>query len=125
MKVDESLNITLDESPPPCKTSLLVDDELVKSQVTENEVDIVDLEENRLLNNDIVNIKESKNHPLDKVIGKLNERTLRSQVQNQSNFFYFVSTIKPKNVNEAIKDESCVITMLEELNQFVAKMFGI
>ncbi|GJT81477.1 retrovirus-related pol polyprotein from transposon TNT 1-94 [Tanacetum coccineum] len=69
---------------------------------------------------EIVNIKESKNHPLENVIGNLNQRTLRSQVQNQSNFFCFISTIEPKNVNEALGDESWIVVMQEELNQFIA-----
>ncbi|GKF29618.1 hypothetical protein Tco_0095960 [Tanacetum coccineum] len=46
--------------------------------------------------------------------------TLRSQAQNQSNFFYFISTIEPKNVNKALGDESWIVVMQEELNQFVA-----
>ncbi|GJR06079.1 retrovirus-related pol polyprotein from transposon TNT 1-94 [Tanacetum coccineum] len=93
--VKESLNVTLDETPPPSKTSPIEIDE-------------------------IVNIKESRNHPLENVIGNLNQRTLRSQAQNQSNFFCFISTIEPKNVNEALGDESWIVTMQEELNQFVA-----
>ncbi|GJR54082.1 retrovirus-related pol polyprotein from transposon TNT 1-94 [Tanacetum coccineum] len=64
--------------------------------------------------------KESRNHPLENVIGNLNQRTLRSQAQNQSNFFCFISTIEPKNVNEALTDESWIISMQEELNQFIA-----
>ncbi|GKB17481.1 retrovirus-related pol polyprotein from transposon TNT 1-94 [Tanacetum coccineum] len=64
--------------------------------------------------------KESRNHPLENVIGNLNQRTLRSQAQNQSNFFCFISTIEPKNVNEALTDESWIIAMQEELNQFIA-----
>ncbi|GJU25835.1 retrovirus-related pol polyprotein from transposon TNT 1-94 [Tanacetum coccineum] len=70
--------------------------------------------------NEIVNIKESRNHPLENVIGNLNQRTLRSHAQNQSNFFIFISTIEPKNVNEALGDESWIVTMQEELNQFIA-----
>ncbi|GJV80126.1 retrovirus-related pol polyprotein from transposon TNT 1-94 [Tanacetum coccineum] len=66
------------------------------------------------------NIKESRNHPLENVIRNLNQRTLRSQAQNQSNFFYFISTIEPKNVNEALKDESWIVAIQEELNQFIA-----
>ncbi|GJX39021.1 retrovirus-related pol polyprotein from transposon TNT 1-94 [Tanacetum coccineum] len=54
---------------------------------------------------EIVNIKESRNHPLENVIGNLNQRTLRSQAQSQSNFYCFISTIEPKNVNEALGDE--------------------
>ncbi|GJT70440.1 retrovirus-related pol polyprotein from transposon TNT 1-94 [Tanacetum coccineum] len=67
-----------------------------------------------------INIKESRNHPLVNVIGNLNKKTLRSQARNQSNFFCFISTIEPKNMNKALKDESWIIAMQEELNQFIA-----
>ncbi|GJX23554.1 retrovirus-related pol polyprotein from transposon TNT 1-94 [Tanacetum coccineum] len=79
-----------------------------------------DLEDISLENNEIINIKESKSHPLENVIGNLNQRTLRSQAQDKSNFFCFLSTIEPKNINEALKDESWVIAMQEELNQFIS-----
>nr|GEW40973.1 retrovirus-related Pol polyprotein from transposon TNT 1-94 [Tanacetum cinerariifolium] len=69
---------------------------------------------------EIVNTKESRNHPLENVIGNLNQRTLKSQAQNQSNFFRFISTIEPKNVNEALTDDSWIVAMKEELNQFIA-----
>ncbi|GKB00635.1 retrovirus-related pol polyprotein from transposon TNT 1-94 [Tanacetum coccineum] len=122
-KVEESLNVTFDETPPPSKTSPLVDDDLDEEEaikVTEKknlENDIVD---ETLEVDEIINIKESRNHPLENVIGNLNQRTLRSQAQNQSNFFCFISTIEPKNVNEALGDESWIVAMQEELNQFVA-----
>ncbi|GJV79536.1 hypothetical protein Tco_1515406 [Tanacetum coccineum] len=74
MKFEESLNVTFDESPPPTKLSPLVDDDV--------EV------------NEVVNIKESKNHPLEQVI-------------------------EAKNVIEALGDESWVVAMQEELNQFI------
>ncbi|GJS58042.1 retrovirus-related pol polyprotein from transposon TNT 1-94 [Tanacetum coccineum] len=122
-KVEESLNVTFDETPPPSKTSPLVDDDLDEEEaikVTEKknlENDIVD---ETLEVDEIINIKESRNHPLENVIGNLNQRTLRSEAQNQSNFFCFISTIEPKNVNEALGDESWIVAMQEELNQFVA-----
>ncbi|GJY10529.1 retrovirus-related pol polyprotein from transposon TNT 1-94 [Tanacetum coccineum] len=123
-KVEESLNVTFDETPPPSKISPLVDDDLDKEEeaikVTEKknlENDIVD---ETLEVDEIINIKESRNHPLENVIGNLNQRTLRSQAQNQSNFFCFISTIEPKNVNEALGDESWIVAMQEELNQFIA-----
>ncbi|GJW19404.1 retrovirus-related pol polyprotein from transposon TNT 1-94 [Tanacetum coccineum] len=108
MKVKESLNVTFDETPPPSKTSPLVDDDLDEEEaikVIEKKNIENDIEDETLEVDEIVNIKESKNHPLDNVIGNLNQRTLRSQAQNQSNFFCFISTIEPKNVNEALKDE--------------------
>ncbi|GJX00964.1 retrovirus-related pol polyprotein from transposon TNT 1-94 [Tanacetum coccineum] len=122
-KVEESLNVTFDETPPPSKSSPLVDDDLdeeetIKSPRKKNlENDIVD---ETLEVDEIINIKESRNHPLENVIGNLNQRTLRSQAQNQSNFFCFISTIEPKNVNEALGDESWIVAMQEELNQFIA-----
>nr|GEX04785.1 retrovirus-related Pol polyprotein from transposon TNT 1-94 [Tanacetum cinerariifolium] len=122
-KVEESLNVTFDETSPPSKTSPLVDDDLDEEEaikVTEK----INLEnyikDETLEIDEIVNIKESRNHPLENVIGNLNQRTLRSQAQNQSNFFCFISIIEPKNVNEALGDESWIVSMQEELNQFIA-----
>ncbi|GJY66242.1 retrovirus-related pol polyprotein from transposon TNT 1-94 [Tanacetum coccineum] len=123
MKIEESLNVTFDETPPPFKTSPLVDDDL-------DEVKAIKVIEKKNLENNIedetleidktVNIKEYRNHPLENVMGNLNQRTLRSQAQNQSNFFCFISAIELKNVNEALTDKSWIITMQEELNQFIA-----
>ncbi|GJW30428.1 retrovirus-related pol polyprotein from transposon TNT 1-94 [Tanacetum coccineum] len=98
MKVKESLNVTFDETPPQPKTSPLVDDDLVKEEAIEvNKTKPLgnDLKDKSLENNEIINIKESKSYPLDNVI-------------------------EPKNVNEALKDESWVMAMQEELNQFIS-----
>ncbi|GKA05694.1 retrovirus-related pol polyprotein from transposon TNT 1-94 [Tanacetum coccineum] len=122
-KIKESLNVTFDETPPPSKTSPLVDDDLDEeegSKDTEKKNLENDIEDETLEIDEMVNIKESRNHPLENVIGNLNQRTLRSQAQNQSNFFCFISTIEPKNVNEALADESWIVAMQEELNQFIA-----
>ncbi|GKD87509.1 hypothetical protein Tco_1358663, partial [Tanacetum coccineum] len=115
------LNVTFDESPPPTKLSPLVDDDFAKEEAIENKVKVDNNIENEALEVDeVVNIKEYKNHLLEQVIEYLNQRTLRLQAQNKSNFFCFISTIEPKNVNEALGDESWVVAMQEELNQFVA-----
>nr|GEW59974.1 retrovirus-related Pol polyprotein from transposon TNT 1-94 [Tanacetum cinerariifolium] len=67
-KVKESLNVTFDETPPPSKTSPLVDDDL------DDEEAFKVIEKKNLENNimdetleidEIVNIKESRNHPLE------------------------------------------------------------
>ncbi|GJR28745.1 hypothetical protein Tco_1104977 [Tanacetum coccineum] len=105
--------MTFDETPPPSKTSPFMDDDLDEVEaikVTEKKNLEKDIEDETLEIDEIVNIKESKNHPLENVIGNLNQRTLRSQI----------STIEPKNVNEALTDESWIIAMQEELNQFIA-----
>ncbi|GJY62294.1 retrovirus-related pol polyprotein from transposon TNT 1-94, partial [Tanacetum coccineum] len=96
--VEESLNVTFNETPPPPKTSPLEDGDLVEEEAIEVSKTRPlgnDLEDKSLENNKIINIKESKSHPLENVI-------------------------EPKNINEALKDESWVIAMQEELNQFVS-----
>ncbi|GJS64728.1 retrovirus-related pol polyprotein from transposon TNT 1-94 [Tanacetum coccineum] len=121
--VEESLNVTFDETPLPSKTSPFVDDDLDEEEainVTEKKILENDIVNETLEIDKIVNIKESRNHPLENVIGNLNQRTLRSLSQNQSNFFCFISAIEPKKVNEALADDSWIVAMQEELNQFIA-----
>ncbi|GKA95003.1 retrovirus-related pol polyprotein from transposon TNT 1-94 [Tanacetum coccineum] len=94
MKIEESLNVIFDETPLPSKTSPLVDDDLdeveaikvAKKKNLEN-----DIEDETLEIDEIINIKESRKHALENVIGNLNQRTL-----------------------------SCIVAMQEELNQFIA-----
>ncbi|GKE77342.1 retrovirus-related pol polyprotein from transposon TNT 1-94 [Tanacetum coccineum] len=98
MKVEESLNVTFNESPPPTKLSPLVDDDVGEEEAIEDNTKVVNNnnEEGESIEVDeVVNIKESKNHPIEQVI-------------------------EHKNINEALGDESWVIAMQEELNQFVA-----
>nr|GEY77446.1 transposon protein, putative, CACTA, En/Spm sub-class [Tanacetum cinerariifolium] len=82
MKVEESLNVTFDESPPPIKLSSLVDDDVGEEEAIRMNTKIVNTktkDDESIEVDEIVNVKESKNHPLDQVIGNLNQRTLRSQ----------------------------------------------
>nr|GFA59899.1 retrovirus-related Pol polyprotein from transposon TNT 1-94 [Tanacetum cinerariifolium] len=87
MNIEESLNATFDETPSPSKTSPLVDDDLDEEEaikVTEKKNLENDIEDETLKIDEIVNIKESRNHPLENVLGNLNKRTVRSQAQNQN-----------------------------------------
>ncbi|GKF11952.1 hypothetical protein Tco_0049878, partial [Tanacetum coccineum] len=61
-----SLNVAFDETPPPSKTSPLVDDDLDEEafKVTEKKNLENDIEDEMLEVDEIVNIKESQNHPL-------------------------------------------------------------
>nr|GEV99145.1 retrovirus-related Pol polyprotein from transposon TNT 1-94 [Tanacetum cinerariifolium] len=123
MRFEESLNVTFNETPPPPKTSPLEDDDLVEEEAIEvNKTRPLgnDVKYKYLENNKIINIKESKSHPLENVTGNLNQRTLLSQAQDKSNFFCFLSTIEYKNITEALKYESWIVAMQKELNQFIA-----
>nr|GEW17974.1 retrovirus-related Pol polyprotein from transposon TNT 1-94 [Tanacetum cinerariifolium] len=75
--------MTFDETPPPYKTSPLVDDDLDDEEeinITEKKNLENDIEDETLEIEEIVNIKESRNHPLENVIGNLNQRTLRNKL---------------------------------------------
>nr|GEV30284.1 UBN2 domain-containing protein [Tanacetum cinerariifolium] len=73
-KIKESLNVTFDETPTPFKTSPLVDDDLDEEAIRETKNKNLEnvVEDEALEIDKIVNIKESKNHPLENVIGNLN-----------------------------------------------------
>nr|GEV88047.1 hypothetical protein [Tanacetum cinerariifolium] len=82
-KVKESLNVIFDETPPPSKTSPLVDDDLDEDEaikITKKKNLANDIEDETLKIDEIVNIKESRNHPLENVIGNLNQRTVRPDI---------------------------------------------
>ncbi|GKA15295.1 hypothetical protein Tco_0695042 [Tanacetum coccineum] len=75
-KIEESLNVTFDETPPPSKTSPLVDDDLDEEEaIRETEKKNLEnvVKDETLEIDEIVNIKESRNHPLENVIGNLNQ----------------------------------------------------
>ncbi|GKE88482.1 retrovirus-related pol polyprotein from transposon TNT 1-94 [Tanacetum coccineum] len=76
---------------------ILKDEEEAIREIKKKNLENV-VEDETLEIDEIVNIKESRNH----------------------NFFCFISTIEPKNVNEALGDESWIVDMQEELNQFIA-----
>ncbi|GJX14748.1 hypothetical protein Tco_0206506 [Tanacetum coccineum] len=70
MKVEESLNVTFDESPPPTKLSPLVDDDVGEEEAIKNNTKVVNNNNEKdesIEVDEVVNIKESKNHPLDQV----------------------------------------------------------
>ncbi|GJR30384.1 copia protein [Tanacetum coccineum] len=85
MKVEESLNVTFDETPLPPKTSPLEDDDLVEEEAIEVSKTRTlgnDLEDKSLENNEIINIKESKSHPLENVIGNCYARRIKPFISN-------------------------------------------
>lgn len=57
-----------------------------------------------------------KDHPLGKVIGDISTpMKTRRNVSNKVNFYCYVSYLEPKNVIEALEDDSWINAMHEEL----------
>nr|GEW47991.1 hypothetical protein [Tanacetum cinerariifolium] len=71
MKVKESLNVAFDKSPSPTKLSTLVYDDVGEEEAIRNNTKVVNNnneEDESIEVDEVVNINESKNHPLDQVI---------------------------------------------------------
>nr|GEX08844.1 hypothetical protein [Tanacetum cinerariifolium] len=120
MKVEESINVTFNRSHTPTKLSPLVDNDVGEEEAIRKNTKIVNTnnEEDESIEVDkIVNIKESKNHPLDQVIGNLNQRTLSSSLTWRSSLtentfgLYkvsrlakFCSVLDVTNTNASVKE---------------------
>ncbi|GJS36207.1 retrovirus-related pol polyprotein from transposon TNT 1-94 [Tanacetum coccineum] len=110
MKIEESLNVKFNETPPPSKTSPLVDDDLDEEEeikVTEKKNLKNNIEDETLEIDEVVKIKESTNHLLENIIGNLNQRTLSSTYQGMCDEF-------TKIIHDEFK-----MSMMGELNFFI------
>ncbi|GJU82039.1 hypothetical protein Tco_1284404 [Tanacetum coccineum] len=68
MKFEESLNVKFDESLP-LMSPPLEDDDILECEVIVNKEKDLEIKEHEPLNKEIINIKESKDHPLETIIG--------------------------------------------------------
>ncbi|GJU88893.1 hypothetical protein Tco_1301316 [Tanacetum coccineum] len=80
MKVEESLNVTFDESPPPTKLSPLVDDDVGEEEAIKNNIKVVN-------NNNIEEESVEVNEPFTIIIdhiNSINDHLKAQQVMNDS-----------------------------------------
>nr|GEX40173.1 retrovirus-related Pol polyprotein from transposon TNT 1-94 [Tanacetum cinerariifolium] len=83
--------MTFDETPPPSKTSPLVDDDLDEDEaikITGKKILENDIVDETLKIDEIVNIKESRKHPLENVIVNLNQITVRNMTIIRTEWVY-------------------------------------
>ncbi|GJY38414.1 retrovirus-related pol polyprotein from transposon TNT 1-94, partial [Tanacetum coccineum] len=117
LRIEEYVNVKFNESPPP-KSPPLEDDDVLECEIIENQERDLEIKENEPLNKEIINIKESKDHPLETVIGikwvfknKLDENgvvsrykaRLVAQGYNQKEGIYFDETYAPVARLESIR----------------------
>jgi hypothetical protein len=135
MVVDESMHVVFDETNPfHIKNNC--DDEPISlenkasssnqvdlSEKVKDQVDEPKDEEKALPPTKNEELPKSWNvvhsHPKELIIGEVERGvSTRSKLKNICNNMAFLSQIEPKNINEAIEDESWILAMQEELNQF-------
>nr|GEV17406.1 copia protein [Tanacetum cinerariifolium] len=88
MKVKESLNVTFDKSSPPIKLSPLVDDDVGEEEAIRENTKIVNInneEDESIEVDEIVHIKESKNHPLIQKFGLEDSKPTKTPMLTEMN----------------------------------------
>ncbi|GJT13646.1 reverse transcriptase domain-containing protein, partial [Tanacetum coccineum] len=115
MRIEESLNVRFDERPPP-KSSPLVDDDTIESQIIENQIEDKEIKEDEPLNKEIVNIKESKDHPIDSVIARLEYVRILLAYACAHDFKLFQMDVKSAFLNGFINEEVYVAQPLGFVN---------
>nr|GEU77021.1 retrovirus-related Pol polyprotein from transposon TNT 1-94 [Tanacetum cinerariifolium] len=78
MRIEESLNVTFDERLPEPKLSPSVEDDMTHEPIVQD-LNGSPLQVNVSEEGYPKSLKEARGHPIEQVIGELNERTLRSK----------------------------------------------
>ncbi|GJZ70013.1 retrovirus-related pol polyprotein from transposon TNT 1-94, partial [Tanacetum coccineum] len=81
IRIEESLNVTFNESLPEPKSSPSVEDDRIIEPVVQNPVRSRLLEANDSEPGYPKSLKEAKGHPIEQIISELNGRTLRSKTK--------------------------------------------
>ena len=79
MRIEESLNVTFDESMPEPILSPTVEDDVINEQIVQDQERSPSLQVNVSDEGNPKEMREARGHPIEQVIGDLNKRTLRSQ----------------------------------------------
>ncbi|GKA52003.1 hypothetical protein Tco_0745199 [Tanacetum coccineum] len=82
MRIEESLNVTFDESLPEPKSSSSVEDDRIDEPIVQYLNGSPSLQVNVSDEGYPKSLKEARGHPIKQVIGELNERTLRSKTKH-------------------------------------------
>ncbi|GKA55971.1 hypothetical protein Tco_0755043 [Tanacetum coccineum] len=76
MRIKESFNVTFDESLPKPKSSPSVEDDRINEPIVQDLNGLPSLQVNVLDEGYPISVKEARGHPIEQVIGELNERIL-------------------------------------------------
>ncbi|GKD75871.1 retrovirus-related pol polyprotein from transposon TNT 1-94 [Tanacetum coccineum] len=86
IRIEESLNVTFDESLPEPNSSSSVEDDRIDEPIVQDLNGSPSLQVNVLVEGYPKSLKEARGHPIEQVISELNERTLRSKTKQVEDF---------------------------------------
>ncbi|KAH9697694.1 Integrase catalytic domain-containing protein [Citrus sinensis] len=133
--VEESMHVTFDESNPSSTKKVVIDDNAEEEQqeeasndnqedaphgIQEEHHEETNAEQNEGTSQTLPNEwRYVSSHPKDVILGDLSRGvTTRSSLTNTCEHATFISQIEPKSFPDAENDESWIMAMQEELNQF-------
>ncbi|KAH9724358.1 CCHC-type domain-containing protein [Citrus sinensis] len=133
--VEESMHVTFDESNPSSTEKVVVDDNAEEEQqeeasndnqedaphgIQEEHHEEPNVEQNEGTSQTLPNEwRYVSSHPKDVILGDPSRGvTTRSSLRNTCEHAAFIYQIKPKSFADAENDESWIMAMQEELNQF-------
>nr|GEW17816.1 hypothetical protein [Tanacetum cinerariifolium] len=102
MRIEESFNVTFDESLPKPKSSSLVEYDRIDEPIVQVFNGSSSLQVNVSDEGYPMSLKENRGHPIEQVIGELNEMTLR--MHRELVGAYFKSASKMLNEGDQMKD---------------------
>ncbi|GJV93498.1 hypothetical protein Tco_1541311 [Tanacetum coccineum] len=112
MRIEESLNVTFDESLPEPKSSSSIEDDRINEPIVQNSVSSPSFEANASEPGYPKSLKEARGHPIEQVIGELNERTLRTYVKGME--------VKQHCCFNEMKDRcQCIIQTMVDISQIL------
>ena len=130
LTVQESMHVVFDESNSPLSKKS-IDEETEGINNTEslnlNKEKAIEEVQHGAIRKDHQNLiqdatkqwKFVKDHPVEQILGEPSQGvSTRSSLRNICNHTAFLSQIEPKNIDDALLDESWILAMQEELNQF-------
>ncbi|KAH9778649.1 hypothetical protein KPL71_007414 [Citrus sinensis] len=133
--VEESMHVTFDETNPSFTEKVVVDDNAEEEQqegtsndnqedaphgIQEEHHEETNVEQNEGTSQTLPNEwRYVSSHPKDVILGYPSRGvTTRSSLRNTCEHAAFISQIEPKSLADAENDESWIMAMQEELNQF-------
>ena len=105
--IEETMHVSFDENLKNFEDTSDEEDLITQNQES--------AETNNEINHPNKRTKLLKDHPIENILGDMQSIV---KTRNQMSNIAFISTIEPKNPKEASTDDSWILAMQEELNQF-------
>ncbi|GJU61952.1 hypothetical protein Tco_1243787 [Tanacetum coccineum] len=114
MRTEKSLNVTFDKSLPEPKSSPLVEDNRIDKPIVQDLNGSPSLQVNVSDEGYPKSLNDARGHPIEQVIGELNERTLR-YIKRISLIGFPAQSVRSSNTD--VLDLPCLLVLIPRTSQ--------